>query len=36
MNNIENIYNKLLEKVDKEKIFINESMKKHTSFKVRW
>ena len=31
---MENIYNELLTKIDKEQIYINEPMSKHTSFKI--
>ena len=30
-----NIYNELIKIVDSKNIFLNEPMKKHTSFKVR-
>lgn len=31
---MENIYNELLSKINKNQIYINEPMKKHTSFKI--
>lgn len=33
---MQDIYNKLIGKIDQKQIFIDEPMSKHTSFKIRW
>ena len=33
---MQEIYNKLITKIDSKSVLLNEPMKNHTTFKVRW
>lgn len=32
---MQDLYNKLITKIDEKRVFLNEPMKKHTTFKIR-